>query len=120
MAPHQVPKPLIYLAGPFRAPTQWGITQNVHAAKEALASAARERLYVVCPHTMTADFQGVAPDEFWLDMTLEMMRRCDAVWVFSTGRSTGTEVEVAEAERLGKPVFTDFGTLLTWAEGWEA
>jgi hypothetical protein len=96
---------LVYIAGPYRAPTTWGIAQNIHAAKEAGAIVASLGAYPVIPHSNTAHMDGIASDDLWLAGTLELMRRCDAVvMVHGWQRSTGSKAEHAEAIRLGLPI----------------
>lgn len=99
---------VIYIAGPFRAPTAWGIAENVRRAERAALEVAKLGAMPLCPHANTAHFQGECTDQFWLDGTMELLRRCDAVltvegWL----ASSWARAEVEEALRLGKPVFTE-------------
>jgi hypothetical protein len=68
------------------------------------------------PHANTAHLDGIAPDPFWLDGTLEMMRRCDAVYCFCSEwtDSVGTRGEVEEACRLNIPVLFNLKDLAAW------
>lgn len=97
---------VVYVAGPFRAPTAWGIAENVRAAERVGLAVARAGAMPLIPHANTGNFHGEGDDQLWLDGTMELLRRCDAV-VLVPGwqRSSGTKAEVAEAERLGLPVF---------------
>ena len=97
---------LIYIAGPYRAPTTWGIAQNIHHAKECGAIVASLGAYPVIPHANTAHMDGVADDALWLAGTLELMRRCDGVvmvgqWMLSTGAIA----EHNEAKAIRLPIF---------------
>ncbi len=61
------------------------------------------------PHSNTGNMDFSLPDlgdQYWLDATMELLRRCDAV-VLAPGwqYSEGTKLEIAEAERLKIPVF---------------
>jgi len=97
--------PVIYIAGPYRATTAWLRELNVRAAEEAALLAAQHGCVPVCPHTMTRFFDGTLTDAYWLEATLEIMRRCDAVlFVAGWKGSKGSLAEKAEAERLGMPV----------------
>ncbi len=99
---------VIYVAGPFRGKTPWAIEQNVRRAEGAALWLWQEGFAVICPHTMTRHYQDSAPDVVWLEGTLELMRRCDAVFVLSRWESSaGTLGEIAEAKRLGLPVIYD-------------
>ncbi len=97
--------PVIYIAGPFRAPTAWGIAENVRAAERVGLEVARAGGMPLIPHANTAHFHGEGADELWLEGTLELLRRCDAmVLVDGYERSSGTKAEIKEAERLGIPI----------------
>lgn len=105
----------IYVAGPFRASTHWGIVNNVRAAEVLALGVWALGAAAICPHLNTANFQGALPDEVWIDGTLEMLRRCDAV-VLVPGweKSSGTLGEIAEAKRRQMPVFTGLNDLRIW------
>jgi hypothetical protein len=102
--------PLIYIAGPFRGPTPLDVRRNVEAARDLGLRVAQAGGSPVIPHTMTADFDKQLDDQFWLDGTMELLRRCDAIvltnnWAWSTGARA--EVEVATAIEM--PVHADCG-----------
>lgn len=101
--------PLLYLAGPYRAETREGVELHIQQARAVGLQVARKGWCPVIPHTMLAHLDAAAPsiaDQFWLDATLELMRRCDAVLLLpGWTQSAGTRAEVAEAQRLGLPVF---------------
>ena len=86
---------LVYIAGPYRAATPWQVEQNIRAG-----------MFAVCPHANSRHMEGVADDAHFLVGTLELMRRCDAVILTRNWRtSSGALAEVAEATRIGIPVF---------------
>ena len=96
---------LIYVAGPYRAPTTWGIAQNIHHARAVGAVIAELGAYPVIPHSNTAHMDGVADDALWLAGTLELMRRCDGVVMFGLWKkSNGATAERREAMERGIPV----------------
>ncbi len=97
---------VVYIAGPFRAPTSWGVAQNVRAAEVVGLLVANAGAMPLIPHANTAHFDGEATGQFWLDGTMELMRRCDAVVLVPGWEgSVGACAEKAEADRLGLPVF---------------
>lgn len=97
---------VVYVAGPFRAKTPWGIEQNIREAETLALEVARIGAVPLCPHTMYRFYQESLPDEFWLEATLELLRRCDAIVLSPRWReSTGSKGEREEALRLGLPVF---------------
>lgn len=100
---------LIYVAGPYRGKTREEVELNIASAQQIGKLCADIGWYPVIPHTNTKGFEFLCPDikdEFWLEGTLELMRRCDAVvmcpgWEYSSG-SRG---EHDEATRLGLPIY---------------
>ncbi len=96
---------LVYVAGPYRAPHAFGREENIFEARRVGAMLVADGFMPVIPHANTAHFDGLASDEFFLEGTLEMMRRCDAVLLIpSWEKSSGARAEKAEAEELGIPV----------------
>lgn len=102
--------PMLYVAAPYRAKTTAELQQNVAVARHIGKLAARKGWFPVMPTVNTAmfdrDFPDLDDDEFWLEGTAELMRRCDAV-VMSPGwsQSAGARAELLEAQRRGIPVF---------------
>jgi Domain of unknown function (DUF4406) len=99
--------PLVYVAGSFRAADAWSVARNVARAELAMWHLiCTYGVAVLCPHTMSQNFDGTMTHEYWINATLEMMRRCDAVYVLRDyGASVGTLGEIKEARKLGIPVF---------------
>lgn len=105
-----------YAAGPFRGETAWEIECNIRRAEELGAEIVKLGHMVVIPHANTRWLHGTAPDSFFLEGTLELLRRCDCVvltadWI----RSSGARGEVEEAHKLGIPVFTSLDAFRRWA-----
>ena len=97
---------VVYIAGKFRGKTAWHVARNVRAAEEVGYQVAALGAMPLIPHANTAHFDGTLTAEFWLEGTMELLRRCDAVimvpgWL----DSKGALAERAEAGRLGLPVF---------------
>lgn len=97
---------IVYIAGPYRAPTRWEQNQNIHNAEEVAIRVARRGDMPVCPHANTRPyFEDVQGDEFWIAGTLALLERCDVVMtVPGWERSRGARGEVARAKELGIPV----------------
>lgn len=98
---------VIYIAGKYRGPNAWAIEQNIRAAEEVAAKVWAMGHAALCPHANARHMlEGLISDEAALAGTLELMRRCDAVVLVPNWRdSEGARAEVAEADRLGLPVF---------------
>ena len=93
---------VVYVAGAFRTRTQWGIMQNVRKAEEASLKLWKLGYAVICPHTMTQHFQDECPDEVWLDGCLELLKRCDAIYLVDGWQySKGSLAEYKLAKELG-------------------
>jgi len=93
---------VVYVAGAFRARTQWGIMQNVRKAEDASLKLWKLGYAVICPHTMTQHFQNECPDTVWLDGCLELLKRCDAIYLVEGWQtSEGSLAEYKLAKELG-------------------
>lgn len=98
--------PLIYIAGPFRGPTPLDVRRNVERARDAGLLVAQLGAYPIIPHTMTAEFDKQLDDQFWLDGTMEMLRRCDALLLIPYwDQSTGARAEAQYARMVTLPIF---------------
>lgn len=102
--------PVIYLAGPYRATATKTVQEHINHAR-AIGSALPSSGWIpLIPHSNLSHFDSICPDiddEFWLDGTLELMRRCDAVMMLDGWQdSVGAVNERDEALRLGMPIFS--------------
>ncbi len=96
--------PLIYIAGPFRGSTPLDVRRNVEAARDLGLLVAQAGGYPIIPHTMTAEFDQQLHDQFWLDGTLAMLMRCDAIVLLANWeRSTGARMELAWMQEQRRP-----------------
>ena len=113
---------VVYIAGRFRAPTHFGVVQNVRAAEAVALAVWRTGLAAaLCPHLNCANFEGAAPDSVWLEGGLELLRRSDAVVLVDGWRtSKGTAAEVALAFELHRPVFRGYGALGDEIPDWDS
>jgi hypothetical protein len=108
---------LVYIAGPFSAPTRAGVELNILGATGVGLTVAKLGAMPVIPHANTSHpaFENVQPYQFWIDGTLELARRCDAMlMVHGWERSKGAVAERELFIRLGKPVFTEAVDLKEW------
>ena len=106
---------LVYVAGPFRAATPWGVELNIRHAEALALEVCRLGAVGVCPHTMWRHFDKSLPDEFWLAAGLHLLDRCDAVVLGEGWRaSRGTLREIERACLLGLHVFETLSELALW------
>ena len=110
---------IVYVAGRYRADNAYGIHANVFRAEAAALKVAQAGAMPLTPHLNTAHFQGTQPDAFWLEGTMELLRRCDAIYIFEIDdlkTSSGTRGELTEATRLALPVFYSVHALKQWLQ----
>ena len=105
----------VYVAGPFRAKSRWEVFKNKYQALSAGLVVWKLGGVPLIPHCLGYDIEWEIPDEMALAGVMELMRRCDAVYVI--GRSKGVDAEVDEADRLKIPVFNDFVQLGMFLKG---
>jgi Domain of unknown function (DUF4406) len=106
---------VIYIAGPYRGPSEYQVLLNIRRAEEMALRVWRSGAACICPHKNTAFFGGAADDSVWLKGDLEIVRRCDAVvCVEGWNTSRGAIGEVELARQLGIPVFQSFEEFATW------
>ena len=106
---------LVYLAGPYRAASEWELVQNIRNAEALALQVWQSGAACICPHKNTALFGGAADDSVWLEGDLEIMRRCDAVLCTDDwGRSQGTREEVRIATELDIPIFFKIEEMRSW------
>lgn len=117
---------LIYIAGPYRPYTNaYGAlvdtAQNIsHAeitAVHLVDTLGHLGLFPVVPHLNTRDFENQVKqnnDQYFLDGTMALLERCDAVLLTMPNAdvvSVGTKAEAHRAHQLGIQVYRSFDAL---------
>lgn len=117
---------LIYIAGPYRPYTcadgTWvGTSMNIRNAEVTAVNLVNELghlgLFPVVPHLNTRGFESQVKknsDQYFLDGTMAMLERCDAVLLTMPNAdevSSGTKAEVHRAYQLGIQVYRSFDAL---------
>lgn len=111
----ELPLKLIFVAGPYRADTEYGVHQNIARAEAAAIELWKLGLSVICPHKNTAYFGGATDDQVWLAGDLEQLRRCDALFlVKGYEQSEGALGEIKLAKELDLPIFEDLDEVAQW------
>jgi hypothetical protein len=99
---------VIYVAGPYRANHSYKIDENIDNAKRFAKEIWKMGGVALCPHTNAAHFDGTASETAFVLGTLELMRRCDALFLCPGWESSAGSVgEKNEAERLKMPIFVN-------------
>ena len=106
---------VVYIAGPYRARNAWEIEINIRAAEALALHVWSAGMVALCPHAMTRYYQGFLPDALWLAGDLELVSRCDAVFLIpGWERSQGAMAEARFATDKGIPTFTTLRELEAW------
>ena len=101
-------KKLVYVAGPYRADTEYGVKLNIDRAEAVALKYWKAGYAVFCPHKNSSFMGGSCPDETWLEGGLAFLAKCDAiVMVMGWPGSEGSVKEVEFAEDHSIPVFRD-------------
>lgn len=101
-------KRLIYIASPY---TIGNVEENVQKQIEIFSALIEAGHHAIAPllcHFIEKKFPK--PYKVWADLAMEWLRRSDAVLRLK-GKSTGADAEVAEAKRLGIPVYYNIDDL---------
>lgn len=95
-------KPIwVYIAGPYSSGPVQGVRNAILAGEMVYAAGA----IPIVPHdNLLWDLVSPHPAEFYYAYDLKLLARCDAL-LRLPGESVGADAEVAEAGRLGLPVY---------------
>ena len=106
---------VIYIAGAYRSDTEDGVFGNIMAAREAAKSVWQLGGIPICPHLNTMFMGGVVSDTRFLEADLEIISRCDAVFMVRFWElSSGAIAEKRFAEDIDIPVFETLSELTTY------
>lgn len=103
---------MVYVAGPYTKPDPCVNTRAAILVGEELWKAG---FIPFVPH-LTHLWHTVSPRPYqdWLDYDMHWLRVCHALLRFP-GESSGADKEVAEAHRLGIPVFYSVADVISWS-----
>ena len=81
---------IAYIAGKYRAPTEWDVVQNIRVAEAVALKYWGLGYAVICPHKNGALLSGALSDTELISGHIELMKRCDVVvmipgWTDSKG-----------------------------------
>lgn len=99
---------LLYIAGRYRGISDEQVKLNIEAAKYFGMLAIEMGWYPVIPHMNTAGMEKLTSvgDDFFIDGTMELMERCDAVLMIPGWEpSVGASGEYFRAKHLGIPIY---------------
>ena len=106
-------KKVCYIAGPYSNSDRLQIEQNILDAKRAMRDVIGVGMIPLAPTLNSARFDWYMPAlpvEYWYEATLELLKRCDAIWMFGDWRnSKGATAEWEWAKANGLRVFPEGG-----------
>ena len=110
---------LIYIAGPYTPTEESSVEQNIAAARKVAEQVASPKIFPIVPHNTGTAIEHIGDYQFWINGTIELMHRCDAVLAMPTWeRSRGATDEVRDADRVHLPVFYNIPDLIGWVSGY--
>jgi hypothetical protein len=114
--------PIIYIAGPMRAPDAWQWEQNMRRAEEWSFWLMARGAAPICPHTMGRHFDRALPDHVFLGLDFAYIDRSDALLLIEGWpNSKGSCAERDYATAIDLPVFEyeRRTALMEWIRDWK-
>lgn len=108
---------LCYIAGPYSDASRARVERNIRFAEALALDVAELGALPVCAHTMCSHpgFEIAQPRDFWINATLELLRRCDAcLMVPGWETSEGATGERRLAGEMRLPTFDTFDAFRDW------
>ena len=109
---------VIYVAGKYNDERgEWYILCNIREAERAAQFIWLQGGVAICPHMNTRMWGGLLPDDAWIEGDLEIIRRCDAIFMLPnwiTSKGAKQELEFAMMHNI--PVLYDNKDLLEFLE----
>ena len=98
--------PLIYVAGAYAG----DVEANISKAEAVSIELIRNGWHVFTPHKNTSGYEQYEDEritrETWLEMDINTLSRCDALYVMNNWRtSPGTKGEIEYAESMRIPIY---------------
>lgn len=113
---------VVYVAGPYSAPTAWQREENIRRAEAVALELWGRGIPALCVHTIARYFHGAVPEQAAIDIDNALLDRCDAIQlVEGWPASPGTRAEIDRARAAGKPVFLagEIDNCVEWAHAEE-
>ncbi len=99
---------LVYIAGPYSAPSIDGIEKNIRQAEKYALALAQANIYFICPHLNTAYFDSKIKinEIYYYNLGFELLARSDVLLVLpGWQKSKGTLKEIAQAKKNNKLIY---------------
>jgi len=97
---------LIYVSGPYTAPTDNEINENIQRAEDIAVMLMRNGFDVITPHKNTSGYQQYEfTHERYLEQDINVLSRCDAILMMNNWReSKGACIEMDYAKEENIPI----------------
>jgi len=102
---------MIFLSSPYSHPNPLTRAERSRKAGKAMLMLAQEGILAVSPvflgHSLEEKFHTVLPYEYWIDLDLHLMSRCNSVYVLTLPgwrESKGVRQECELAVKLSLPI----------------
>lgn len=96
---------VVYVAGPYRARTEWEVKENILAAERVAAEFWKRGYAVICPHKNSSWMGGLIEDHQWIVAGCELVKRSDIIVLLPNWKSSeGAREEFREARLQGKEI----------------
>ena len=96
---------LVFISGAYRNGGYAGVETNIQHARKEAVKLWQMGYAVICPHLNTAHFDGLCPDDIWLKGDLEILKRCDVIYMLNNWHnSQGAKAELELAQQKGLEV----------------
>ncbi len=106
-------RPRVYVAGPYSSGDPQANTYRAIDVADQVVDLGADPFIPHLSHYREA--RRSRPYTFWIEEDLRWLRVCDALYRME-GASKGADGEVAEAHRLGIPVFYSLDELKAWLD----
>lgn len=108
-------KPLVFVTGPYSAPTEAGVEANIRKATEIGRKLFQKGYYPIVPHLLVREYYEYGSKspifgyEPLMKYTMAIAQKCDILLLYES--SPGADRERRLAEGLGIPVYFDVDDL---------
>lgn len=100
---------VIYIAGPYNAPTKEEVQKNIEHARAAAVRLIKAGYAVICPHLNTAGLEDAISDQqIFYRMSVELLTRCDGIYLLKGwSESKGAKIEMNVAVGLNMDIYAE-------------
>jgi hypothetical protein len=101
--PHRKKRPLVFICSPYRG----AIEHNLRLARKYCRLALKRKAVPFAPHLHFTQFLDDTVNKernIGISCGLEMLRRCDQIWVCGDKITAGMKAEIRAAKDLGIPI----------------